>query len=263
MEQLSVVIITHNEEKNIGRCIDAAKSLADEIIVLDSLSTDNTINIARSKGAKVWQEPFRGYIGQKNRAIEFASFNYIFSIDADEVPDEKLISSICEAKKTFTYSAYKMKRCTNFCGRFIRFGTWYPDRKIRLFDKRVSRWGGINPHDKIIFDKPVAVKYLEGEILHYCYNTKKEYADQSTRFSSIAAISLYEAGIRTSLVKIIVNPTWAFINDYFIRVGFLNGKSGVAIAFKQAHYTFLKHIKLYRLQHRKPDVLAKRQFSEA
>jgi glycosyltransferase involved in cell wall biosynthesis len=263
MEQLSVVIITHNEEKNIGRCIDAVKSLADEIIVLDSLSTDNTVSIARIKGAKVWQESFRGYIEQKNRAIEFASFNYIFSIDADEVADEKLVSSIRKAKKTFIYNAYKMKRCTNFCGRFIRFGTWYPDKKIRLFDKRVSRWGGINPHDKIVFDKPVAVKYLDGEILHYCYNTKKEHADQSIRFSSIAANSLYEAGIRTSLLKIIVNPAWAFINGYFIRGGFLNGKSGFIIAVKQVQYTFLKHIKLYRLQHRKSNVLAKRRFSEA
>jgi glycosyltransferase involved in cell wall biosynthesis len=248
MEKLSVVIITYNEEKNITRCLDSVKTIADEIIVLDSFSGDRTIEIAMEKGAKIWQEPFNGYIEQKNRATELASYNYILSIDADEVLDETLQSAIMLAKRTFRFNAYKMKRCTNHCGRFIRYGTWYPDRKIRLFDKRVAMWGGLNPHDKVVFKKPVAVKQLPGEILHYSFSTIEEHVAQNERFSSIVAESFYKAGKRTNWLKIFVNPAWAFLYGYLIRKGFLNGKHGLVIAVNQSRYTFLKHKKLYQLQ---------------
>jgi glycosyltransferase involved in cell wall biosynthesis len=248
VEKLSVVIITYNEEKNITRCLNSLKPIADEIIVLDSFSSDYTVDIAREWGAKVWQEPFRGYIEQKNRAIELATYNYIMSIDADEEIDEELQKSIHAAKQTFTYSAYKMKRCTNHCGRFIRHGTWYPDRKIRLFDKRVACWGGLNPHDKVVFRKTIAVKQLPGEILHYSFATIHEHIAKNDRFSSIVAKSYYKAGKRTNLVRVIVNPAWAFINGFFIRKGFLDGSQGLIIAWNQARYTFLKHKKLWRLQ---------------
>src|SRR6266496_5460862 len=128
VEKLSAVIITYNEEKNIARCLASLKGIADEIIVLDSFSPDRTVEIASEQGALVWQEPFRGYIEQKNKAIELASYNYILSIDADEEIDEELQKSILTVKQTFTYSAYEMKRCTNHCGRFIRHGIWYPDK---------------------------------------------------------------------------------------------------------------------------------------
>ena len=129
MRSLSVVIITFNEEVNIGRCIESVKAVADEIIVLDSYSTDRTASIARDLGAMVYYEKFRGYIGQKNYAIQLSSHNYILSLDADEALDEKLVQSILEAKKTFTHRAYQMNRCTNYCGHYIRHGLWYPDKK--------------------------------------------------------------------------------------------------------------------------------------
>ncbi|HEX7904379.1 MAG TPA: glycosyltransferase family 2 protein [Chitinophagaceae bacterium] len=248
MEKLSVVIITYNEEKNIGSCIDSVQSIADEIIVLDSFSSDSTIAIALQKGAKVFQSTFQGYIAQKNKAIEKATHNYILSIDADEQLDASLQTAIGEAKKTFTYGAYKMKRCTNYCGHFIRYGAWYPDRKIRLFDKRVAAWGGLDPHDKIVFSKTIAVKQLPGEILHYSYSSKEGHVLQNERFSTIVAESYYFAGKKTNWFKIIVNPFWAFVYGYFIRRGFLNGEKGLVIAFNQARYTFYKHKKLYALQ---------------
>lgn len=248
MEKLSVVIITYNEEKNIVRCLNSLKPVADEIVVLDSFSSDRTADIAREMGAKVWQEPFRGYIEQKNRAIEFAQYNYIMSIDADEAIDEELQAAILEAKQTFKYSAYKMKRCTNHCGRFIRHGAWYPDRKIRLFDKRVASWGGLNPHDKIVFNSATAVKQLPGEILHYSFASLEEHTRKNERFSSIVAKSYYKAGRKTNLLRVILHPVWSFLYGFFIRRGFMDGKQGLIIAWNQARYTYQKHRKLLRLQ---------------
>jgi glycosyltransferase involved in cell wall biosynthesis len=249
MHPLSAVIITFNEEANIARCIASVKKVADEIIVLDSYSSDNTVVIAREAGAIVYQEKFRGYIGQKNYAMQLASHNYILSLDADETLDEALIDAVLDAKKTFSHGAYIMHRCTNYCGHFIRHGLWYPDPKIRLFDRRVAQWGGLNPHDKIQVNKGCEVKKLKGDILHYSFKTPDDLVWQLNRLSSIAATSLYASGKRSNWFKILVRPTWAFINGYFIRLGFLDGADGFTIAVNTSHQVFLKYIKLYRLQH--------------
>ncbi len=190
MYSLSVVIITFNEESNIDRCISSVKKVADEIIVLDSFSTDETPAIARSHGAIVHQEKFRGYIGQKNLAMQLASHDYILSLDADEALDEKLADRILEAKKNFTARAYSMNRCTCYCGHFIRHGLWYPDKKIRLFDRRIAQWSGLNPHDKVEPEKGFRVVHLPGNILHYSFNSPEDLIWQNNRLSSIAAVSL-------------------------------------------------------------------------
>jgi glycosyltransferase involved in cell wall biosynthesis len=248
MLPLSVVIITFNEELNIGRCIESVKKVADEIIVLDSFSTDQTVEIARSHGAIVHQEKFRGYIGQKNFAIQLASYHYILSLDADEALDEQLVNSILEVKKTFSHRAYQVNRCTNYCGRFIRHGLWYPDKKIRLFDRRIAEWGGLNPHDKIELQPGFSVTHLPGNILHYSFNVPEDLVWQNNRLSSIAAASLYANGTRSSWFKLLVRPAWAFINGYFLRLGFLDGSDGFTIAINTSHQVFLKYNKLYRLQ---------------
>jgi glycosyltransferase involved in cell wall biosynthesis len=248
MHPLSAVIITFNEEASIGRCIQSLKKVADEIIVLDSYSTDNTVTIARNLGAVVHFEKFRGYIGQKNLAMQLASHNYILSLDADEALNEELVYSILEVKKTFPARAYKMNRCTNYCGRFIRHGLWYPDRKIRLFDRRVTRWGGLNPHDKIIVNEGFPIVRLKGDILHYSFNTPDDLVWQNNRLSSISATSLYMNGRRSSWFKMLVRPAWAFLNGYIFRGGFLDGADGFSIAINTSHQVFLKYNKLYRLQ---------------
>lgn len=251
MQPLSVVIITFNEEQNIARCIHSVKMLADEIIVLDSYSTDRTVEIARSLGATIYQEKFRGYIGQKNLAIQFASHNYILSLDADEALDEQLAVSILNEKNTLHYRAYSMNRCTNYCGHYIRHGLWYPDKKIRLFDRRIAKWGGLNPHDKIIVEGRFPVHRLKGDILHYSFSTVDDHIWQNNRLSSIAATSLYNNGSRSSWFKMLVRPAWAFINGYFFRCGFLDGKDGFTIAVNTSHQVFLKYTKLYKLHQSK------------
>ncbi|HSZ31847.1 MAG TPA: glycosyltransferase family 2 protein [Puia sp.] len=248
MEKLSAVIITLNEEKNIGRCIESIKEIADEILILDSNSTDQTAVIAESMGAVVIKESFRGHIQMKNRAVELAANNYILSLDADEALDPRLILSILREKENLTYKAYRMNRCTNYCGQFIRHGSWYPDRKIRLFDRRFARWGGTNPHDKVIVDENKSVKQLGGDILHYSYYTIAEHVAQNNKFSTISADSFFAQGKKTNLLKMVVNPVWAFIQGYFLRAGFLDGLFGFVIAIQVSHLTFLKHLKLYILQ---------------
>jgi glycosyltransferase involved in cell wall biosynthesis len=248
MQPLSVIIITFNEEHNIARCINSVRLLADEIIVLDSYSTDRTVEIARGLGAIIYQEKFRGYIGQKNLAIQFASYNYILSLDADESLDERLAIAILHEKKTLQHRIYSMNRCTNYCGRYIRHGLWYPDKKIRLFDRRIAKWGGLNPHDKIITEKGFSIQHLKGNILHYSFNTVDDHIWQNNRLSSIAAISLNNIGTRSSWLKMLIRPAWAFINGYFFRLGFLDGTDGFTIAINTSHQVFLKYSKLYKLQ---------------
>jgi len=248
MELLSVVIISYNEEKNIGRCIDSVRKIADEIIVVDSFSNDRTREIALEKGATVKQQKFRGYIEQKNLALQLATNHYTLSIDADETLDEKLVLSIAEEKKHFRARAYSMNRCACYCGRFIRHGLWYPDRKLRLFDKRIANWGGTNPHDKIELKENVPIKHLNGDILHYSYNSIEEHVMQSNNFTTIAAASLHAKGQKSNWIKILVNPFWSFLHGYVLRLGFLDGFYGFVIAINSAHQTFLKYIKLYRLQ---------------
>ncbi len=254
MELLSVVIITYNEEKNIGRCLDSVKDVADEIIVLDSYSTDATVQIAESKGATVYRQKFAGYISQKNKALELATHNYVLSLDADEALDETLRTSILKAKEGFAFRAYKMNRCANYRGSFIRHGSWYPEAKVRLFDRRFLRWGGFDPHDRVIVPSNVAVCPLKGDLLHYICESVDEHKKRNDNFSTIAARSLYRLGKKTNWLKILASPTWSFLYAYLFRAGFLNGYNGLMIAYHQARYHFLKYAKLYSLQKNKTEI---------
>lgn len=256
MNGLSVVVITYNEEKNIERCLQSVLPVADEIIVLDAYSTDNTVAIAKKNGARVVQDVFGGYIQQKNKALAFAGCDYVLSLDADEAIDARLRDAILSLKAGFAAAAYSMNRCTNYCGRFIRRGTWYPDCKVRLFDKRVARWGGTNPHDRIELRTPDnKVQHLRGDILHHSFPTIEDHIQKSNKYSSIAARAMWLKGKRSNWIKLLLNPSWAFFHCYFIRLGLLEGFAGFAIAVISAHSTFLKYAKLYQLQHsRQPAV---------
>ena len=247
MEKLSAVIICFNEEKNIGRCIDSVKDVADEILILDSYSTDQTVTIAESNGAVVKQEVFKGFIEKKNKAVELASYDYVLSLDADEALDPLLAVSIRQAKAKYTNRAYRMNRCSNYCGKFIRHGSWYPDTKIRLFDRRIAQWGGTNPHDKVVLQDNIQVGFLKGDILHYSYHTVSEHVIQNNKLSTLAAESLFAIGKKTNLLNIFFRPWWNFFVSFIIRAGFLDGLFGFVIAIQIAHMTFLKHLKLYLL----------------
>jgi glycosyltransferase involved in cell wall biosynthesis len=248
MNLLSAVIITWNEEENIGRCLDSLKQVAEEIIVLDSFSTDKTVAIARQKGAVVIQSSFSGYIEQKNKALQLTRYNYVLSLDADEALSPQLIESVLEAKKDFKYIAYNMNRYNHYCGRFIKYGLWYPDQKVRLFNKKLAHWSGMNPHDKIYLSYNLPVGFLKGDLLHYSFNNVREHKDRNERMSSIAAQSIFDKGQKKHWSKIFLSPAWSFFNGFILRLGFLDGYYGFIVAKETARLSFLKYQKLKALQ---------------
>ncbi len=247
MQALSVVIITYNEEKNISRCLQSVSAVADEIIVVDSFSDDETVNICLAAGAIVKQSRFDGYINQKNKAINMASHDLVLLLDADEALSEALSNSIMQVKENCLFTAYTMNRCSFFCGKFIKHGLWYPDRKLRLFDKRFGKCGGLNPHDRIVLDHSFPLKHLSGDLLHYTYDSIEEYLLRNDAVSTIAAQSLFESGVRKPWTKIVFSPLWAFINGYLLRLGFLEGYHGLVIALHTANQSYCKYQKLRRM----------------
>lgn len=248
MKALSVVIITFNEEKNIRRCIESVKPVADEVIVVDSFSNDRTVEIALSLGARVKQSAFDGYIKQKNKAINEASNHFVLLLDADEFLSDELAASVLKAKHDYTCRAYSMKRCNIFRGRYIRHGLWYPDKKLRLFDKRYGHCGGLDPHDIIVMEQKTEVKLLKGDLFHHTFETVEAYRRRNNEVSTVIAQSLFDAGIKKPKYKIILSPLWSFINGYFLRLGFLEGYNGFVIALLTTQQSFLKYQKLRQLQ---------------
>ena len=246
---LSVVIITLNEQENIERCLRSVKDIADEVVVVDSLSTDNTRSICETFKVRFIEQPFLGYIEQKNFALKQASRPFILSLDADEALSEKLIDFIrTEKQKGFPFTAYRFNRLTNYCGQWIRHGTWYPDKKIRLIKAGTFTWGGENPHDKLEPSGAMPIiKNVPLDILHYSYTSYSDHVAQTNRFTSIAAKAMFDRKRKASYFKILVNPAWAFIYCFIIRGGFLDGWNGYLISRMVALNTFLKYFKLLEL----------------
>jgi glycosyltransferase involved in cell wall biosynthesis len=247
MVKLSVVIITRNEEKNIARCIDSIKDIADEILVIDSFSTDTTEEICKHKGAKFIQHAFQGHIEQKNYALQQTAYPNVLSLDADEALDETLKKSIAEVKESWKLDGYEMNRLSNYCGTWVKHCGWYPDRKLRLFDKRKGKWGGINPHDKFEIVPGGTVGRLKGDILHYSYYTIDDHYKQIEYFTTINAKASFVNGKRAPVWKLFIAPVVKFIKDYIIRLGFLDRQAGWQICRLSAWATYLKYKKLRAL----------------
>ena len=247
MPKLSVIIITLNEEKNIGRCLESVREVADEIVVVDSFSTDGTEEICKGFDVRFIKHAFEGHIEQKNWAISQARYPHVLSLDADELLSERLRRSILEVKENWGCDGYFFNRLTNYCGKWIRHASWYPSRKLRLWDSRKGKWGGMNPHDQFILARGSSRKYLKGDLLHYSYYSIKQHLEQLNTFSDIAAKSFFRIGKKASYFNILFNPGWRFIRDYIIKLGFLDGFYGLVICRNSAHETFLKYAKLKQL----------------
>ncbi|NML19821.1 glycosyltransferase family 2 protein [Pseudoflavitalea sp. G-6-1-2] len=249
MAVLSVVIITFNEEDKLRACLESVRTLADEIVVVDSLSTDNTEKIAKEFGVRFVSQPFLGYIEQKNFALQQATHEMVLSLDADEVLDEKLQASmLAEKQKDFPFDGYTMNRTTSYAGKWIRHGSWYPDVKLRLFDRRKSHFGGTNPHDRIIESEGYRKKHLKGDILHSSFESFTAHIAQLNRFTTIQAAALNKEGKKGTFAKLWINPIVAFVNGYIFKGGFRDGTPGLIIAVTVAYQTFAKYAKLRLLQ---------------
>jgi glycosyltransferase involved in cell wall biosynthesis len=242
--KISAVIITFNEERNIQRCLESLAGVADEIVVVDSYSTDRTGEICSSFGARFIRHKFTGHIEQKNWAILQASSPFILSLDADEAISDELRASIMKVKEKWTHDGYYFNRLTNYCGTWIRHTSWYPARKLRLWDSRKGSWGGFNPHDRFFLNRGSTRSFLKGDILHYSYYSVTEHLVQINSFSSIMARSYYDRGMPVFLSTIVLHPLWRFIKDFFLRGGFLDGYYGFIVSVNSAHEVFLKYVKL-------------------
>jgi len=239
--KLSVVIITLNEEKNIGKCLDAAWQVADEVVVVDSFSTDRTRVICEERGVVFIENKFEGHIEQKNYAITQARFDYILSVDADEVLSNELISSIRKIKKNPKFEAYTINRMSFYVDRFIKHGHWFPDKKVRLFKKGVGKWGGNNPHDLFELEGNKKAPILKGVLYHYTFNSIFEHIRQANNFSEIGAGQLKDQASFYLVIKALFSPLWGFLYGYIARLGFLDGWYGLVIAVIASTETFLKY----------------------
>jgi glycosyltransferase involved in cell wall biosynthesis len=249
--QLSVVIITYNEERNIRRCLESVKEVADEILVVDSFSKDDTERICSEFGVRFIPHTFEGHIQQKNYAIDQSSHDWILSLDADEALTDELKNAILELKKDPKFKGYRMNRLTNYCGKWVRYCGWYPDTKVRLIHKAHGRWQGVNPHDRLDMLQGEETGFLTGDLLHYSYYTREDHFKQIEYFGDIAARELHQRGKRSGWAKIFIKVIAQFFKSYILKTGFLDGRTGFTISTLSAYATYRKYIKLLDLQRKK------------
>ncbi len=247
MVKLSGVIITFNEEQNIERCLASLVDVVDEIIVLDSFSTDRTEEICKQFNVKFFQHKFDGYTKQKNRAIDYAENDYILSLDADEVLSGELQNSLQKVKEKAEFDAYDFNRLNIYCGKPIKRTGWYPDRKIRLWNKQKGKWIGDLIHEVVKMNSGIEVKFLKGDLLHYSFNSISQHISQINKFSDIKAEQDLISGRKSSIFNILFKPLFKFVIIYIYRLGFLDGYFGFIIAVNSAHFTFLRYVKLKEL----------------
>jgi glycosyltransferase involved in cell wall biosynthesis len=247
--KLSVVIITFNEEKNIQRCVDSVQSIADEVIIVDSFSTDNTRQICEAYNTKFFTHRFEGHVQQKNHALHLASHNFVLALDADEALSPKLQESIIAAKMQMESDAYSLNRLTNYCGSWIHHSGWYPDKRIRLWNREKGRWGGENPHDKVIMAKDSSIGHLQGDLLHYSFHSLSDHIKQIDKFTSISSTEARKKNKKIfPIIHIAVYPFFTFIKMYILKFGFMDGLAGFLVCVSGAYYKFAKYTKLYLLQ---------------
>jgi glycosyltransferase involved in cell wall biosynthesis len=244
---LSATIIAKNEARNIERCILSLQGIVDEIVVLDSFSTDQTQAICERLGVRFYQEAWRGYAGSKNRVNELASHSWILSIDADEEVSPKLRKAISTEKKNGFEGVYKINRLTNYCGSWIRHSGWYPDAKLRLFRKDQAKWSGEWVHEHLELLVPLSVKPLKGNLLHYSYYSRKEHKAKADHYSKLTARKMSEANRKHFFMQPYLSAIGRFFGMYILKGGWLDGKAGWHIACISAQSNILKYKELKRI----------------
>ncbi len=236
--KLSAVILTKNEERNIERCIRSVLSISDEVIVVDSGSTDRTLQIARSLGARVVVREWEGYVKQKNYAVSLARGEWVLSLDADEELTRELAREIERTLSKPAYDCYLLNRQTYFLGKFLEHG-WFPEWRLRLF----RRGKGVfvdEGHDVCRCDGSVG-KIKKGVMHHYSFESLEEHFAKNIRYARMVSELLYKRGKRPGYLNLLLNPTWHFIKVFFIKRAFLEGRRGLIVSASGAFYTFMKY----------------------
>ncbi len=246
MPRVTVTIITLDEAAHIADAIDSA-AWADEIIVVDSGSVDGTLAIARARGARAETRAWTGYVDQKNFAAGLATHDWIFSLDADERIPPALASEVRSLLSTEpARGGYRVPRVTFHLGRWIRTTDFYPDFQTRLYDRRKGRWQGRYVHESVAVDGEPG--QLTNELLHYSYRNLSDHLDRINAYTTLAARQMYESGRRAHVVDLLLHPPAAFLRNYVLRRGFLDGTAGLTLSMVNAYSVLLKFAKLWELQ---------------
>jgi glycosyltransferase involved in cell wall biosynthesis len=245
---LSAIVITRNEAHNLHDCLQSMQGLVDEIIVVDSQSTDNTVTIAKQHGAKVAQlADWPGFGPQKNRALDLATCDWVFSIDADERVTPELAGEIKSLLETGGAEvAYKLPRLSYYCGKFIHHAGWQPDYVLRLFKRGTARFSDDLVHERVVTEQPVHA--LENHLLHYSYLNFSQVLSKVDAYSTASAKQAYARGKRSSVAGALGHGAWAFFRTYVIRRGFLDGGHGLALSISNAETSYYKYLKLWQMQ---------------
>lgn len=246
--KLTAVIITLNEERNIRRCIESLYGVADEIIVVDSGSTDNTIAISKQMQVVIHSTQWNGYAATKNLGNTLSTNDWILSIDADEALDDTLRNAILNWKtKDPSTAVGELNRLTNYCGSWIYHSGWYPDRKIRIFDRTKVHWEGAFVHEELTVPSFFEILPLEGHLLHYSYYDATDHLERANRYSLLTAQKLAVMGKKATIFKPFISAFGRFIAMYILKKGFLDGKMGFQIAWISAKSNIVKYKELRRL----------------
>jgi glycosyltransferase involved in cell wall biosynthesis len=254
---ISAVIITYNEERNILAALESI-SWADEIIVVDSNSTDRTTQIAAESGANVIVRDWPGFSEQKQFGVDAAAHDWIFSLDADERVSPELAKEI-EALKSggSKADAYRIPRLSFYMGREIRHSGWYPDRQLRLFDRRKGRWNGRQIHESVEITRNAQIGDLDCDIHHFSVeNAAQHHRMIGERYAPLGALHMFENGVTTSRIRIATAGPMAFLRSYVFKLGFLDGFPGFCIARFAAYHAYLKHLLLFEMQEPQPREIA-------
>jgi glycosyltransferase involved in cell wall biosynthesis len=244
MAGLSVIIITKNEALNIRDCIESIK-WADEIIVVDSGSTDDTVAICREYTPHVYSYDWPGFGMQKNRALDYATQDWVLSLDADERVTSELRSEIEATMRDGKAQGYEIPRLSSFCGRFMHHSGWYPDYVLRLFRRGSARFSDNLVHEKLITDNKT--QRMKNLLLHYAFENLEEVLHKTNQYSTAGAQMQFQRGRKTSLTGAVLRGLWSFVRSYVLRLGFLDGREGFILAVSNAEGTYYRYIKLLML----------------
>lgn len=253
MPKISAVIITYNEEDFIEKCLASLEGVVDEIVVVDSFSTDSTEEICKKYNVKFIKHPFQGFCDQKNYALTFASHKYILSLDADEALSEELRESILKVKNDWKYDGYKMSRRNFYCGKWIRFSEWYPDRQLRLFYTDHGSWGELNIHEKFILSKGAKIGRLKGDLLHWAFSSRQDHIDKMRKYSKIGAEEFHRAGRKANAFTPYIHSAWGFFRTYFVKGGILDGPTGFRLCCLYAKSAYNKY-RMLRILNKKAEL---------
>ncbi len=246
--KISGVVVTYNEENNIARCLNSMKEVVDEMIVVDSFSTDKTEEICRQLGAQFIQHEYINHIEQKMYTTSLVNNDYILMLDADEYLSEKLIEKIkdIKAKPDAVADGYVINRFNKYCSHWIKYCGYYPDKKVRLWNRHKGKIGGTNPHEQVVMDKDAHVQRLNLDILHLAYDSVDEHLAQMYNYANIIAKAKFKQGRKVNfLIHVLLNPLFKFTKKYFFQLGFLDGYYGFVFCAADSSLNFFKYLKLY------------------